>query len=283
MNRTPYLLLLTLTIIVSTSCGRRTDPPAKYEPTISTTQSQYISADVSCTTSITSKPSDSTIPITSPASTVQIQTVETTLPPGLSTSAMPSKTPTTATAALLPTTIRKIHSNLSSDQIEIISSSVERLINQERQKAGVRTLNFPAILHQAAMIRATECIKNNGHIRPDGSDWTTIFTDVEYGIRKSHEISDDGVNWRTEVYYDVGSCAENLDRVTYDIKIDGAFSGSSADLDSVALNLYQQWVNSPGHYQNMINPDYSNAGIACAVSYTPEYLAIKCINLLCEN
>lgn len=40
--------------------------------------------------------------------------------------------------------------------------------------------------------------------------------------------------------------------------------GSAYDPTTVAAGMNEQWTNSPGHYENMVNPDYTHIGVGFA-------------------
>jgi len=102
------------------------------------------------------------------------------------------------------------------------------LLNNLRESKGLQPLawNPSSALQQAAELRAEELIEEFSHTRPDGSSCFTVLKDF-------------GLIYRT--------CGENIAMGTY-LSPKGA-----TDL----------WINSPGHYRNMINPDFEEIGLAC--------------------
>lgn len=51
---------------------------------------------------------------------------------------------------------------------------VLRLMNQERRAAGLSALSWESLLESAAVTRALEQEIKQSHIRPDGTDWSTV-------------------------------------------------------------------------------------------------------------
>ncbi len=98
-----------------------------------------------------------------------------------------------------------------------------KLINQERAKAGVSPLKLNKSLVNAANVRAEEIVEVFSHTRPDGSFFSTVLDD--FGIS----------------YYCSG---ENI----------------AAGLSS-ASETVSQWINSPAHYDNIVNPDFTQLGV----------------------
>ncbi len=96
-------------------------------------------------------------------------------------------------------------------------------INQARVKAGVSPLKLNTSLVNAANVRAEEISEVFSHSRPDGSCFSTVLDDL-------------GIS-----YYCSG---ENI-----------AAGMSSASEASI------QWVNSPSHYENIVNPDFTQLGV----------------------
>lgn len=100
---------------------------------------------------------------------------------------------------------------------------VVRLVNIERAKVGAGPLTYDPRLSKLAQVRAQEATIKTGHVRPDGRGFISILD--ENGIR-------------------YGVCAENL---AY-----GAISPA---------RVVQNWMNSPGHRKNMLNPAHNKIGV----------------------
>jgi uncharacterized protein YkwD len=99
------------------------------------------------------------------------------------------------------------------------------LINQQRQKMGLKPLRFSAKLSQAAQIHAQDLVKNNlfDHTGSNGSQpWDRVGA----------------------VGYSYSTIAENI------------AAGSKTP-----SQVFQQWMNSPGHRANMLNPNVSEVGV----------------------
>ena len=116
-----------------------------------------------------------------------------------------------------------------------IEMEIFRLINEERAKNGVAQLVWDEELYAGTKIRAQEATTNYSHTRPDGTMPNTAFD-------KSYRMM-----------------AENLTRhlIIY---------------DDPAGTMVDGWINSPGHYQNMINGSFGHTAIA-VVKYNDEYVA----------
>ncbi len=97
------------------------------------------------------------------------------------------------------------------------------LVNQERAKNGAAPLKINSTLNKMAYERAMESAEQFSHTRLTGESFYTIFD--EYNIDYSY-------------------CGENL-------------AAGSADAEGTV----NQWVNSPSHYENMLNPEYTEIGI----------------------
>jgi len=102
------------------------------------------------------------------------------------------------------------------------------LLNELRESQGLYPLewNPSSSLQQAAELRAEELTEEFSHTRPDGSSCFTVLKEF-------------GLIYRT--------CGENIGMGTY-LSPEG---------------VTDMWINSPGHYRNMINPDFEEIGLAC--------------------
>ena len=117
---------------------------------------------------------------------------------------------------------------LSEETLAEYAAEVFRLVNVEREKAGLEPLECDPLLDEAAMIRASEVntVDNAGgapHTRPDGTSFRTVLTDL--GI-------------------DGDRCAENLNR---------AKATPQAAMDS--------WMQSDGHRDIILRERYGSVGI----------------------
>lgn len=108
----------------------------------------------------------------------------------------------------------------------ISQPAVVDLTNQERTKAGQAPLKESRLLDEAARLKAEDMFKNNywNHVSPEGTQPWYFFDKAGY------------------VYAYAG---ENLAR-NFDTSA-GVIAG---------------WMNSPGHKENLLNPNYTDVGIA---------------------
>lgn len=102
-----------------------------------------------------------------------------------------------------------------------------KYLNTYRTDVSAKPLCLDNDLSVLATIRALEIgwgmgIDKMAHTRPDGRKWSTVYTDMEY-------------------FYT--AAGENI----------------AAGQQSVA-SVSQGWKNSPGHYANMINTDFTKVG-----------------------
>jgi len=105
------------------------------------------------------------------------------------------------------------------------------LTNLEREKAGL-PLFQPASqpLQHAAGLRADEIVSLFDHTRPDGQSCFSVFE--EYSI----------------TYHAVG---ENIAKATTGYKS--------------PAGVIEMWMNSAGHRENILNPDFTSMGIGYAI------------------
>lgn len=107
------------------------------------------------------------------------------------------------------------------------AEKVVELLNAERAKKGLSALTMDDKLNEAAQIRAKEIADTFSHTRPDGSSCFTAFDDL-------------GISY--------GYAAENI-----------AAGRSSAE------GVMGDWINSSGHYANIVSPNLNKIGVALVV------------------
>ena len=121
-----------------------------------------------------------------------------------------------------------------------VEQTIITLVNELRQELDLNTLASNDMLKAAAIIRAKETEESFTHTRPNGTDPFTVFQ--EEGITYPYKI--------------VG---ENLGMATYYM-----------NEEEMAELLFDGWVESQGHYENMIRADYEEIGVG--VHYDGEFL-----------
>ncbi len=104
------------------------------------------------------------------------------------------------------------------------AEKVVELVNAERAKKGLSPLTLDATLTEVAELRVKEITSKFSHTRPDGTACFTAFD--ELGAKR-------------------GYAAENI----------------AAGRDT-AEGVMDQWINSSGHYENMMKPNFKKIGVA---------------------
>lgn len=133
------------------------------------------------------------------------------------------------TPIMIPSTeYRPIPESIDED---LIRSSILQLTNELRVEESLEPLSSNKQLEQAANIRGQETESSFSHTRPDGRDFYTTLN--ENGLNYSYMIA-----------------GENLAMATHHLE-----DGKMAEF------LFNGWVESPGHYENLIKPEYREIGI----------------------
>ncbi len=114
-------------------------------------------------------------------------------------------------------------SDLPMTEEEKFEAEVIELVNIERAKVGSPPLTTTPEHTEAAQIRADECVELFSHTRPDGTKFSTVFDEV--GIASQYRGENLGSGYKTP---------ERL--------VDGL-------------------MNSDGHRENILNPEYKYIGV----------------------
>ncbi|EHJ00845.1 SCP-like extracellular [Clostridium sp. DL-VIII] len=119
----------------------------------------------------------------------------------------------------------KLPANYSINVQAAAEQKILELMNQKRSEAGIKPLTIDNTLVQVARYKSNDMIQNNffDHTNPDGTKWT---------------------NWLQTIGYKYTTSGENIAYNTSD-----------------AAQLFDQWWNSEGHRENMMNPSYTKVGI----------------------
>ena len=113
----------------------------------------------------------------------------------------------------------------------IDGKSMITLVNAERTKAGVDSLTYSNALTEIAKIRAEEICRSYSHTRPDEKEWYTVSS---------------------------LSRGENL------------ASGNSTGYIT-GEGAFNDWMNSQGHRENILRPQFKTIGIAGYYCSTSQY------------
>ncbi len=116
---------------------------------------------------------------------------------------------------------------LSSYQLRVME-----LVNEERVRCGLSTLEWDSGAQQVAAIRAMEIVSCGSHTRPNGGPWYSVFGD--YNIQPIPS-----------------GAGENI-------------AGGQVTPDEVIKG----WFASSPHYGNIIRPEFTGMAVACY--YDPE-------------
>ena len=103
------------------------------------------------------------------------------------------------------------------------AQEVVRLVNIERERAGLAPLTMDATLSAAAQVRAQEIDVSFSHTRPDGTSCFTVLKEFGIGYR---------------------ACGENIAK------------GSPSP-----ARVVEGWMNSAGHRVNILNENFTTIGV----------------------
>ena len=112
------------------------------------------------------------------------------------------------------------------------------LVNGKRTELGLPALQWSDTYHHACHIRSTELPALFEHARPNGSTWYSVFPEVGLPAVEAG-----------------GTYRENLDS--------GRNAGTLGH-EELAQALYDAWINSPLHYENIVATDETTSAI-CVV------------------
>ena len=133
--------------------------------------------------------------------------------------------------------------NNKKDQAARVSQLLSAKINQERKSVGLKSLGVDVFASAATDVRAAEITTKFSHTRPNGSDFDTALVEQD-------KIQTSQSNVKPE------------NRVSWGENLVWADMGMPSSDEEVAQYLFELWVNSPGHYSNMTDPDYTHYGLS---------------------
>ena len=135
----------------------------------------------------------------------------------------------------------------------LLSEEMLRLVNEERVRIGRRPLKWSNALYNFAKVRSTE-LANNGHIR--------FFNEKNESMPHTRDAT--GKKWYTilaDTKYANDTAGENTAGYAMSRNVYSMFSEKF-----IAEELFEQWKNSRGHYENMISEEYKYFGFSVQFS-----------------
>lgn len=123
-----------------------------------------------------------------------------------------------------------------------IENYVFARVNELRSALGLDTVTANSTLLEYAYIRAQETEENWAHIRPDGSQWSTVISPTDTENTLTGENLTMGSGFRTYEYPDM---------------------------------IFKSWINSQSHYLNMISATHKELGLAVYVNDNESYYATQ--------
>ena len=129
--------------------------------------------------------------------------------------------------------------NVENFNVDEVNKYLFELVNQERERVGVKELKWNEKLAEGAKIRSAELNEVYGHIRPDGRSIQTILADINIDpiVQSGNSVRKIGVG-------------ENIANPFWE--------GTNK---KTAVKLFDSWKTSPGHYKNIIqenSTDYAS-------------------------
>ncbi len=213
-----------------------TSSPASSAASSKPASSVAASSKPASSAAASSKPTSSAAASSKPASSAAASSKPT-------SSAMASSKPTSSAAASSkPASSAAASSKAPSSSDGGFYSGIEKEIltqlNDLRASLGLPALKSHSQLTEGARIRAKEMFDNNyfAHSRPDGSNWDTVFT---------KDVPLSGYRY----------LGENLAKTV----------GMNPD----ASYMMDMWINSQGHYENMVRDVYTHVGIGVYAANVP--------------
>ena len=136
---------------------------------------------------------------------------------------------------------------------DLLSEEMLRLVNEERVRIGRQPLKWSNALYNFAKVRSTE-LANNGHIR--------FFNEKNESMPHTRDAT--GKKWYTilaDTKYANDTAGENTAGYAMSRNVYSMFSEKF-----IAEELFEQWKNSRGHYENMISEEYKYFGFSVQFS-----------------
>lgn len=137
-----------------------------------------------------------------------------------------------------------------------LEKRIHELVNAERVKNGLKPFKYSGKLSAIARAHSRDMASRNytSHITPEGLNPSDRAKKAGYNIIKKKKNG-----YRTGV-------GENIHESWAEKEVNGKAMPYLPGADDAAKKAVDGWMKSPGHRENILNPDYTLAGIGVAVS-----------------
>ena len=142
---------------------------------------------------------------------------------------------------------------VSQEALQQIEDGFLMLVNQERDRVGVKELSIHSHLDTVAQIRSGECIEKWSHTRPNGQPFFSAIDRNEY----SYSLVGENLCMTSHIGNGVYAPSDK-------------WVGSPTQIEAAYTWMFQILKNSPGHYENMINEFYTQCGIGISYVTDPD-------------
>lgn len=140
-----------------------------------------------------------------------------------------------------------------------VAQEIHYRVNEVRQQRGLEQLAWSPAIHQIAT-KYSEDMANRSyyaHDSPEGNDFGDRYAQAGYNCR---------VESRSGQAY---GGAENIAYTYADRDVEGPSGGTvdhNGNETKIAHGIVEQWMNSPGHRENLLQSHWNAEGIGVAVT-----------------
>jgi len=137
-----------------------------------------------------------------------------------------------------------------------LEKKIHALVNAERVKHGLKTFKYSEKLSSIARAHSRDMAEKNftSHINKEGLNPSDRAKKAGYNIIKK----------KTNGYRK--GVGENIHESYMEKELNGVITPFLPPVNEAAKRAVDGWMNSPGHRANILNPDYTFAGIGVAIS-----------------
>jgi uncharacterized protein YkwD len=146
-----------------------------------------------------------------------------------------------------------------------LEQRIHQLINEERKRAKLTPLKWSPKMLEIAQRHSRDMARKDffAHVNPEGQTPTQRAAAVGFRCEKRSG---------NRIVYGVGEniFQNNLySRITYRLNV-ATYEWNS--LEKIAVSSVREWMNSPGHRKNILNPSADQTAVGIAISQKDQVL-----------
>ena len=162
---------------------------------------------------------------------------------------------------------------ISEEDYRLIESRIENLVNKIREQQGLDQLKFDKELSEIARFHSIDMATRDfySHENPEGKNPQDRISDFNYSCKKEvgESVLDFGISENINRVYTFHSCYQTFEQDNCE-GLDCCYEFNWKSGEEIAIQVVEEWINSPAHRNNIIDDHFEKQGVGLAFNEEKE-------------